>query len=44
MNNRISINGRNGVFGAYIARPETAPAPAVVDPTSGAVRDHGVDS
>jgi carboxymethylenebutenolidase len=30
MNNRISINGRNGAFGAYIARPETAPAPAVV--------------
>jgi hypothetical protein len=27
---RISINGRNGVFGAYIAKPETAPAPAVV--------------
>src|SRR5580692_9782091 len=30
MENRISINGRNGVFGAYIARPESAPAPAVV--------------
>jgi dienelactone hydrolase len=30
MQNRISINGRNGTFGAYIARPETAPAPAVV--------------
>jgi len=30
MNKRISINGRNGVFGAYIAKPETAPAPAVV--------------
>lgn len=30
MNNRISITGRNGVFGAYIARPETVPAPAVV--------------
>jgi len=30
MKNRISIKGRNGTFGAYIARPETAPAPAVV--------------
>ena len=30
MKNRISINGRNGAFGAYIALPETAPAPAVV--------------
>ena len=30
MNNRISISGRNGTFGAYIARPENAPAPAVV--------------
>jgi carboxymethylenebutenolidase len=30
MNKRISINGRNGVFGAYIAKPETAPAPAVL--------------
>ena len=30
MSNRISINGRNGTFGAYIARPENAPAPAVV--------------
>jgi carboxymethylenebutenolidase len=30
MNNRISINGRNGAFGAYIARPETVPAAAVV--------------
>jgi carboxymethylenebutenolidase len=30
MNNRISIKGRNGTFGAYIARPENAPAPAVV--------------
>ena len=28
--NRIPINGRNGAFDAYIARPETAPAPAVV--------------
>jgi carboxymethylenebutenolidase len=27
---RISINGRNGGFSAYIARPESAPAPAVV--------------
>jgi carboxymethylenebutenolidase len=30
MKNRITINGRNGAFDAYIARPETAPAPAVV--------------
>jgi len=30
MKNRISINGRNGGFGAYIARPEIAPAPAVI--------------
>ena len=30
MKNRISINGRDGAFGAYIARPETSPAPAVV--------------
>lgn len=30
MKNRISINGRNGAFGAYIALPETAPAPAVI--------------
>ena len=30
MNNRISISSRNGTFGAYIARPEDAPAPAVV--------------
>jgi carboxymethylenebutenolidase len=30
MKNRIPINGRNGAFGAYIALPETALAPAVV--------------
>jgi carboxymethylenebutenolidase len=30
MKNRISIVGRDGAFGAYIARPETSPAPAVV--------------
>jgi carboxymethylenebutenolidase len=30
MKNRISINGRDGAFGAHIARPETSPAPAVV--------------
>jgi len=30
MKNRITIEGRNGAFGAYIARPETAAAPAVV--------------
>jgi dienelactone hydrolase len=28
--NRISINGRNGAFGAHVARPEALPAPAVV--------------
>jgi len=30
MKDRITIEGRNGAFGAYIARPKTAPAPAVV--------------
>jgi carboxymethylenebutenolidase len=30
MKNRITIGGRNGSFGAYIVRPETAPAPAVI--------------
>ena len=30
MNDRISINGHDGTFGAYIARPEVLPAPAVV--------------
>jgi len=30
MKTQISINGQNGVFGAYIARPKTLPAPAVV--------------
>jgi len=30
MKNRITVEGRNGAFGAYIARPETSPAPAVV--------------
>jgi carboxymethylenebutenolidase len=30
MNGRISIEGRDGAFAAYIARPEAAPAPAVV--------------
>jgi carboxymethylenebutenolidase len=30
MKGQISINGHNGVFGAYIARPKTLPAPAVV--------------
>ncbi len=30
MNNRISIQGRDGAFGAYIAYPTTLPAPAVV--------------
>jgi carboxymethylenebutenolidase len=30
MNDRITISGHDGAFGAYIARPETLPAPAVV--------------
>jgi carboxymethylenebutenolidase len=30
MKDRITINGHDGAFGAYIARPEASPAPAVV--------------
>src|SRR6202158_2817687 len=30
MEDRIAIEGRDGAFGAYIARPRTLPAPAVV--------------
>jgi carboxymethylenebutenolidase len=30
MNDRVTIQGRNGSFGAYIVRPKTLPAPAVV--------------
>ena len=30
MTDRITIKGRDGTFGAYIARPKTLPAPAVV--------------
>jgi carboxymethylenebutenolidase len=30
MKDRITINGRDGAFDAYIARPKTLPAPAVV--------------
>jgi len=30
MKDQIIINGRDGAFGAYIARPEALPAPAVV--------------
>ena len=30
MKNRITIEGRNGAFGAYITRPKNLPAPAVV--------------
>ncbi len=30
MNDRITIEGRDGAFGAYITRPKTLPAPAVV--------------
>jgi carboxymethylenebutenolidase len=30
MKDRITIEGRDGAFGAYIARPKTSPAPTVV--------------
>ena len=30
MDNQITINGRNGAFSAYLARPAALPAPAVV--------------
>ncbi len=30
MNDRITIEGRDGAFGAYISRPKSLPAPAVV--------------
>src|SRR5271168_4441302 len=30
MADRISVQGRDGAFGAYVARPKTLPAPAVV--------------
>jgi carboxymethylenebutenolidase len=30
MEDRITIEGRDGAFGAYVARPKTSPAPAVV--------------
>jgi carboxymethylenebutenolidase len=30
MNDRITIQGRDGAFGAYMARPKALPAPAVV--------------
>src|SRR5580658_436349 len=30
MNDRVTIEGRDGVFGAYISRPKTLPAPNVV--------------
>ena len=30
MNDRITIQGRDGAFGAYVARPNVLPAPAVV--------------
>ena len=30
MEDKITINGQDGLFGAYIARPEDLPAPAVV--------------
>jgi carboxymethylenebutenolidase len=28
--NQITINGQNGAFAAYIARPESSPAPVIV--------------
>ena len=31
MMDRVTIEGRDGVFGAHIARPKAMPAPAVVD-------------
>jgi carboxymethylenebutenolidase len=30
MNDYIAVNGQGGTFTAYIARPKTSPAPAVV--------------
>ena len=30
MNDRITVEGPDGAFGAYIARPKALPAPAVV--------------
>jgi carboxymethylenebutenolidase len=30
MTDRITIEGRDGAFGAYIARPKALPAPAMV--------------
>jgi carboxymethylenebutenolidase len=30
MMDRISVKGQGGTFAAYIARPKTSPAPAVV--------------
>ena len=30
MKDHITIEGRDGAFGAYISRPKTLPAPAVV--------------
>ena len=30
MKDQITIEGRDGAFAAYIARPKTVPAPAVV--------------
>ena len=30
MNDRITIDGRDGSFGAYIARPKASPAPAII--------------
>jgi hypothetical protein len=30
MNDHITVEGRDGAFAAYIARPQSAPAPAVI--------------
>jgi dienelactone hydrolase len=45
MNDRITIEGRDGSFGVYIARPEVFPAPAVlvlqeVFGVNGDIREH----
>jgi hypothetical protein len=37
------IDGRNGAFGAYVARPKTVPAPAVVAPDLFWHQEPGVD-
>ena len=41
MKDRINIEGRDGAFAAYIARPKTIPAPAVVGPRLGLAEING---